>query len=748
MNFITQLINKILRIGISATDSEVLELQKMSIAMMPLIIGPVGFIWSLIYMGFGYYISALIPMFYTLASIITLIVFSKTKNIEFIQKAQMTLILILPFLLMWTLGGFTQSSYVFIWAFFAPIVALIHDKSTKSLYWLYSFISLVTFSAIIDTWLIENIKVELSPVSVEIFLILNISVALSGIYFLIRYFIGEKDKNADAKLQLKHDALLSKTKELYDNISYLESYKKNIDNNLIVTKTDLKGIITFANENFYRTSGYTANEVIGKNHSIIRDPNTDKELFKNLWRTLFMKKTWHGSIQNRTKNGTRYWVDATISPIFNKDNEIVEFIAIRHNITKLMQHQNELKKLLYVDTLTNLKNRNALLKDIRRQEHYSCTLINIDTFSHINNLYGESFGNRVLIEFSNFLVNKLSPSNSSNFYRLSGDEFVILDSEKSEDEVRKFAQNLIKTNAQETILIDDQSISLSITIGISFENSSQLLTTANMALIAARKELQSFMIYNKSLSLSNEYENNIKWIKEIKDAIKEDRIRMFYQPIVDHKNPEKKKYETLIRLIDRSGEVITPYFFLEIAKKAKLYKQLTKIVIRKSFEAFKDNDYEFSINITIDDILDPEINQYIITTLHEYNISNRVIFEIVESESIENFDEIENFIMMIKQFGCRISIDDFGTGYSNFEHLMRLQADFIKIDGSIIKEITTNKRSELITSVIVAFAKELNIETIGEYVETKEINDKLIDLGVNKSQGYYFDKPQASLEKK
>jgi EAL domain-containing protein (putative c-di-GMP-specific phosphodiesterase class I) len=334
---------------------------------------------------------------------------------------------------------------------------------------------------------------------------------------------------------------------------------------------------------------------------------------------------------------------------------------------------------------------------------------------------------------------------NANFYRLSGDEFVILDINKNEEEVRKFALNLIKTNANKDIIIDDQSISLSITIGLSFEENSKLLSTANMALISARKELQSFMIYSDSLSLNNEYENNIKWIREIKEAIAEDRITMFYQPIVDHKNPSKKKYETLIRLIDRSGEVITPYYFLEIAKKAKLYKQLTKIVIKKSFEAFKDNEYEFSINITIEDILDPEINQYIISTLHEYNISNRVIFEIVESESIEDFDEIEKFIIMIKQFGCRISIDDFGTGYSNFEHLMRLQADFIKIDGSIIKEITTNKRSELITSVIVAFAKELNIETIGEYVETKEINDKLINLGVNKSQGYYFDRPQAEL---
>lgn len=159
----------------------------------------------------------------------------------------------------------------------------------------------------------------------------------------------------------------------------------------------------------------------------------------------------------------------------------------------------------------------------------------------------------------------------------------------------------------------------------------------------------------------------------------------------------------------------------------------------------KVRDYEFSINLTIDDILDKDIKAYIFQTLEAYNISQRVVFEIVESESIENFDEVENFIQKVKSYGCKIAIDDFGTGYSNFEYLMKLQADFIKIDGSIIRSIVSDKRSEVLTSVIVAFAKEMNIKTIGEYVETKEVQDKLLELGVNKSQGHYFDKPRAEI---
>jgi len=469
-------------------------------------------------------------------------------------------------------------------------------------------------------------------------------------------------------------------------------------------------------------------------------------MFEKLWETILSKKPWQGRIKNFKKDGSSYWIETTIAPILNKDNQIVEFIGIRHDITKLLMQQEELKNMLYSDSLTGVQNREALLRDIKSETSFALILINIDRFSQINDLYGERFGNRVLIKFSAFLKSALGEESECEVYRLGADEFVILSDETNPISVANNLASLMQKMNENPLKINDEEISLGVTIGVSFEENNALLSTANMALEIAKRESKNILLYTESLSLNAEYENNLKWIKEIKSAIDDDRIVMYFQPIIDNKTNTVNKYETLIRLIDEQGEVITPYHFLDIAKKAKLYGKLTKIVIKKSFEAFKNNNYDFSINITIDDILNRDINDYIIKTLKEYDISNRVIFEIVETEGIENFEIVENFITMIKSFGCRISIDDFGTGYSNFEYLMRLQADFIKIDGSIIKEITHDKRSELITSIIVAFAKEMKIETIGEYVETKEINDKLIELGVNKSQGYYFDKPKATLE--
>jgi diguanylate cyclase (GGDEF)-like protein len=399
--------------------------------------------------------------------------------------------------------------------------------------------------------------------------------------------------------------------------------------------------------------------------------------------------------------------------------------------------------MLYTDSLTGLKNRAALLED--KKSSKALILINIDRFSQINDLFGEKFGNRVLIAFSRLLKQNLQTHKNCEVYRLSGDEFVILSDEKNTKKLTNNIAQLVKYINNKPLEIDEQEIALHITVGISTEDPKQLLPTANMALKAARRSKKSVIFYTEDISLNEEYENNIRWIKEIKEAIKEDRIVLFYQPIMDNESNKISKYETLIRLIDKRGNIIEPNRFLEIAKKSKLYKKLTKIVIKKSFEAFKENDFEFSINLTIDDVLDKKITKMIEATLQNNDISHRVIFEIVESESIENFEKVEEFINMVKSYGCKIAIDDFGTGYSNFEHLMRLQADFIKIDGSIIREIVHNKRSEIITSVIVAFAKKMQIKTIAEYVENEDIHNKLIELGVNKSQGYYFDKPQPNL---
>ncbi len=234
---------------------------------------------------------------------------------------------------------------------------------------------------------------------------------------------------------------------------------------------------------------------------------------------------------------------------------------------------------------------------------------------------------------------------------------------------------------------------------------------------------------------------NLNWEKKIKSAIEEKRIIPFFQPIINNKTGEIEKYETLIRMIDEDKKIISPYLFLQPSKKYKLYNYLTKIMIEKAFEVFKDINKEFSINISVDDILDESTNNFIIKKLKYYKNPERVVFEILESEGIENYSKVMDFIMDIKACGGKIAIDDFGSGYSSFEHILKLNPDYLKIDASMIKNITRDKNSEIITTTIVEFARKIGLKTIAEFVHSEEVYEKVKNIGVDYSQGYYLGEP-------
>jgi c-di-GMP phosphodiesterase len=148
----------------------------------------------------------------------------------------------------------------------------------------------------------------------------------------------------------------------------------------------------------------------------------------------------------------------------------------------------------------------------------------------------------------------------------------------------------------------------------------------------------------------------------------------------------------------------------------------------------------------VEDILNQETVKFIIFLLKGYNVANKVIFEIIESEYIEDYQAVINFIENMKKLGCKIALDDFGSGYSNFEYVLKMNIDYIKIDASLIKNIDKDPNSQIITETIVNFTKKLNIKTIAEYVHTKDVFDKVKSLGIDYSQGYFIGRPQNKLK--
>ena len=201
------------------------------------------------------------------------------------------------------------------------------------------------------------------------------------------------------------------------------------------------------------------------------------------------------------------------------------------------------------------------------------------------------------------------------------------------------------------------------------------------------------------------------------------------------------KYETLVRMIDSNNQIIPPLEFLNISKKTKLYSHITAEVINQACNTFKDREERFSVNLSIDDIKDAHTVQEIIKTIIKTKTASRIIFELLESEGIEDYEEVINFITQTKALGAEIAIDDFGTGYSNFEHILKLNVDYIKIDGSLIKGMKDNNKNKIIVETIVDFAKKVGSKTIAEFVSDEAIFLITKEIGINCSQGFYIGKP-------
>jgi len=468
------------------------------------------------------------------------------------------------------------------------------------------------------------------------------------------------------------------------------------------------------------------------------------DIFKEMWTTIRANKTWRGFLENRKKDGSFYWVDAAITPILDENGNIVEYIAIRHEVTQIIQQRKELEIIATTTALTGYKNRFQLLKDISSSKNASLAILDMDNFSQINDFYGHSLGDSIIIQAANFIFSSVEHDSRYRFYHSQGDEFVILANGVEREAFINFIQALVEKIIAQAFLLDNESVHISITASISFEAPLMLLKTADMAMRLAKKDKKELIVYSSNLGLEKIYENNLLWAHKIQKALILDTIIPFFQPIYDNHQQTVVKYEALVRLID-DGVAISPFFFLEVAKKTKQYNAITKIMIQKSFEVISKNKYEVSINLTIEDILNKEIQIYIFEMLEQYGNGHRVIFEIVESEGILNFKEVMYFIASIKRYGCRIAIDDFGTGYSNFEYLLKLKVDFIKIDGSLIKGLLTENGSEYIVGIIVDFAQKIGIKTIAEFVENEALQTKVKAMGIDFSQGYFHGKPRESL---
>ncbi len=417
---------------------------------------------------------------------------------------------------------------------------------------------------------------------------------------------------------------------------------------------------------------------------------------------------------------------------------------------EVKKRTHALKIQLYTDHLTGLKNRIALSRDIERNEYKILALIDIDRLRFINDLYGADVGNQIIKQFADILELYTLQANYV-LYRASGDEFAICSLDLNFENFENFIKTLSSFITHLPLHIQklSEEIYIDATIGVSFEKES-LLTHANIALKFAKTNQKPFVIYKESMSTIKMMQNTLLWKQKIQYALENDNIVPVFQPIVNAKGVIVK-YETLMRLKyfeNGKEKLITPYFFLKTAIATKQYAKLSKRIIKKALKHLIENHCILSINLTYSDFIDQDIIDLLTDTLETYDIGDRLIFEIVESEDIKDYQLLQHFLQKFKRYGVKIAIDDFGSGFSNFGHIMQTNPDYIKIDGSIIKNIDTDCQVQTLVRAITQIANELNVKLIAEFVHSKEVFEKLQEFNIDEYQGYYFFEPSLALERK
>ncbi|RMA97927.1 EAL domain-containing protein [Hydrogenothermus marinus] len=426
---------------------------------------------------------------------------------------------------------------------------------------------------------------------------------------------------------------------------------------------------------------------------------------------------------------------------------IFSILVIIYFLFYTEKKKKELQIALITDTLTKLGNRFKFLQDKNKFKEPVFILINIDRFKDINEFYGNSFGNKVLIKYSQIIRSVASKvlRNNCICYRFDSDNFGILFERKSQD-IIYISERILKGTNNIRLSIDGIDIDIFASMGVS-SYKEKLLETAEMALKKAKEDkTKRFYIFSPEIDKTKEIEKNIKQLRELKLAIKENRLVAFYQPIFDLKTGEIVKYEALARIIKEDGSIIYPGKFLPIAEAAKLNAEITKIILKQVLEKIKETKNNISINLSYYDVESDICRNAVMEMLMENKeLAKYLTFEILETEDISDYELYKNFIDEVKKLGCSVVIDDFGSGYSNFDRILKMNIDTIKIDGSLIKNIDKDRISYLVVSTIVDFAKKANIKTVAEFIHSEEVLKIVKELGIDEGQGFYLGKPKPDI---
>jgi len=406
------------------------------------------------------------------------------------------------------------------------------------------------------------------------------------------------------------------------------------------------------------------------------------------------------------------------------------------------------RKKVLNDTLTKAQTKLYMEEFFNRNrvDLYNAILIDIDEFKEINRVHGYEKGDTVLQEFV-ISLKTLLPKNAS-IIRIGGAEFFIF-FDKNED-LESIANMIFEEVKEKRYLLDNDIVRIRVSMS-ALEIPDDTLDIQHV-LRMLDEELLKIKSHGKNrLSILNiQTSNELKHrnIDYIKKALDDERLLCHYQPIFDTEKRVIVKYEALVRMVDEedSAILIPPSEFIDIIKGTSQYIKMSKLVLREVFFMLeKYEEIEFSVNLDLDDLFNYDMMQMIMNYLYTHKeVAGRLTFEIVEQNEICDYAKVNFIFNQLREYGSKIAIDDFGSGYSNYNYLIKLNIDILKIDGSLIRELVSNKdRAKEVLSSIKMISDTFGYELVAEYVSNEEIYNEIRSLGIEFVQGYYLGEPRS-----
>lgn len=537
-----------------------------------------------------------------------------------------------------------------------------------------------------------------------------------------------------------------------------EAIFHNTNEGIIIT--DDKGVILTVNPAYTAITGYTEQDAIGKNSSFMQSGSHDDSFYQRLWGDLKQYGRWQGEIINRRQDGETYSEWLSITSIKNSKGDAINYIGVFSDISSAKASAEELEHLKNYDMLTQLPNRlmfqqrlHEAIEQAAGRNNTLCAVLflNLDRFKQINDSYGHSIGNEILIAAAERFKKRLRQKDT--LARLSGDEFaVILESVDHISTIETVAKQLLAILTEPFSTDSIEQVFLSASMGISVypkdaSEADDLIRKADTAMHRAKeKGRNAYCFYNNDFTrlISERLDMEVAMRK----ALDAEEFVVHYQPQIDIATQKIIGAEVLVRWQTADNRLIPPSEFIPLAEELGLIIPLGEWILRaacRQARAWQIEGYEpitIAVNLSPKQFSDAELETKIACALSETGLLSEYLeLEITESALLEQSFYAEELLKSLKEQGIKLAIDDFGTGYSSLAYLKRFPLDKLKIDQGFIKDIPGDKNDEAIVTAIIALANNLGQKVLAEGVETQANLDFLRDKHCDSYQGYFFSRP-------